>query len=203
MAQSYGSPVIYDVRYPESLSRGLLLLKLFFGWLYVGIPHGFVLYFYSILAWIASLLALVVILVKGRYPQGLFNLLMGYYRWNARVNAYMSLMTDDYPPFSPGDVPSNPVDVRVGHPESLSRGLALLKFFFGWLYVGIPHGFVLFFYGIAVTVTTILAFFAILFTGRYPIGFFKFAVGYLRWEMRVNAYLSFMRDEYPPFNGRP
>jgi hypothetical protein len=90
-------------------------------------------------------------------------------------------------------------DATVEYPEKLSRGLVVLKLLFGWLYVGIPHGIVLALYGIAVAVVTFISFFAILFTGKYPKGMFDFVVGYLRWNQRVTAYLSFMRDEYPPF----
>ena len=203
MARSGSPPVVYDVRFPENLSRGLAVLKLLFGWLYVGIPHGIILYLYGIAAWVTSLIAFVSILINGKYPEGLFNFNLGYYRWNARVNAYMGLLTDEYPPFTPEPVTTSPVDVRIQRPESLSKGLALLKFFLGWIYVGIPHGLILLFYSIAVLFTSLLAFFSILFTGRYPIGLFRFAVALNRWDMRVNAYLSFMRDEYPPFHGRP
>jgi hypothetical protein len=94
-----------------------------------------------------------------------------------------------------------PANVTIEYPEKLSRGLLLLKVFFGWLYVGIPHGIVLYFYGIAVGIVMIIAFFAILFTGKYPKGMFDFVVGFNRWSMRVEAYMSLMRDEYPPFSG--
>ena len=64
----------------------------------------------------------------------------------------MGLMTDEYPPFSPEPTATSPVDVRIQRPESLSKGLAILKFFLGWIYVGIPHGLILFFYSIAVCI---------------------------------------------------
>jgi hypothetical protein len=95
----------------------------------------------------------------------------------------------------------SPVKFAIEYPEKLSRLLLLLKTFFGWLYVLIPHGIILSLYGLAVCFTTIIAWFAILFTGRYPRGLFDFAVGYQRWNNRVNAYMLFMTDAYPPFNG--
>ena len=95
-----------------------------------------------------------------------------------------------------------PVNLSIDHPKKLSRGRLLLKVFFGWLYVGIPHGIMLCFYGIAVGVITFLAFWSILFTGRFPKVMFGFVVGYIRWTVRVNAYLSLLRDEYPPFTGK-
>ena len=97
---------------------------------------------------------------------------------------------------------SYPVNFKVDYPEKLSRGMLLAKIFFGWIYVGIPHGFMLWLYGIAAGVVQFIAFWAILFTGKYPKGLFDFMVGYVRWYTRVAAYMIFMRDEYPPFSGQ-
>ena len=206
MAQVSTAPVTFDVQYPEKLSRLLLLLKSFLGWLYVGIPHGIILYVYGILTNLVTLIAFFAILITGRYPLGLFNFVVGYYRWGARVTAYLSLMTDKYPPFSTTTAmwqSADPVTLEVLYPERLSRWRVLLKLFLGWLYVGIPHGFVLFFYGIAVLVVLFVAWWAILFTSRFPLGLFNFVVRYFRWSARVQVYLALLRDEYPPFNGRP
>jgi len=99
--------------------------------------------------------------------------------------------------------PAKPVVVDIAYPEKLSRGKLLLKVFLGWLYVLIPHGIILWLYGVAVGVVSFIAFWVILFTGQYPRGIFDFVVGLYRWQMRVNAYMVLLRDEYPPFNGRP
>ena len=96
-----------------------------------------------------------------------------------------------------------PATFNVDYPEKLSRGLLILKVLFGWLYVGIPHGIILILYQIAASVITFIAFWAILFTGKYPKGMFEFVVGYMRWGMRVNTYLTLLRDEYPPFSSEP
>ncbi len=96
---------------------------------------------------------------------------------------------------------SYPVILTVEYPERLSRGWVVLKVLFGWLYVGIPHGIILWLYGIAVGIVTFIAFWAILFTGKFPRGMFDFVVGYLRWNVNVGAYLGLLRDEYPPFSG--
>jgi hypothetical protein len=96
-----------------------------------------------------------------------------------------------------------PVSVEILYPEKLSRGMLLLKVFFGWLYAGIPHGFMLWLYGIAAAVVMFIAFWVILFTGKFPRGMFDFLAGYNRWTTRVNVYFSLMRDEYPPFSGKP
>lgn len=96
-----------------------------------------------------------------------------------------------------------PVTLDIAYPEKLSRGRLLLKVFLGWAYVGIPHGVILWLYAIAVGTATFIAFWIILFTGRYPKGLFDFVVGYTRWSTRVSAYLGLLRDEYPPFSGQP
>jgi len=98
---------------------------------------------------------------------------------------------------------ARPVTLGVDYPEKLSRGWVVLKLLFGSLYVGIPHGIILALYQIAVGVVTFIAFWIILFTGKYPRGMYDFVVGYMRWTARVNAYLSLLRDEYPPFSGKP
>ncbi len=97
---------------------------------------------------------------------------------------------------------TEPVKVAIEYPEQLSRGKVLLKVLFGWLYVGIPHGIILWLYGITVWVVIFFAFWAVLFTGRYPRGMFDFVVRYIRWQTRVSVYWMYLlRDEYPPFNG--
>ena len=96
---------------------------------------------------------------------------------------------------------SYPATLTIDYPEKLSPGVLVLKVLFGYLYVGIPHGICLGLYGIAVGIVTFIAFWAILFTGRYPRGMFDFVVGFIRWSNNVGAYLFFLRDEYPPFSG--
>ncbi len=90
---------------------------------------------------------------------------------------------------------SSPLTYDVEYPEELSRWLIFVK----WL-LAIPHIIILYALGIAASVVTFIAWFAILFTGRYPQGLYGFAVGYMRWSLRVQAYVLLMRDEYPPFS---
>jgi hypothetical protein len=192
-------PVILTIDHPDKLSRGLLILKILFGWLYVGIPHGIILGFYSFAVSIVTFIAFWAILFAGKYPRGMYNFVVGYMRWTNNVAAYYSyLLRDEYPPFT-GDQTSYPVVLDVEYPERLSRGLLILKVLFGWIYVGIPHGIILGFYGIIVGIITFIAFWAILFTGRYPIGMYNLVVGYIRWYVNVNTYMFLLRDEYPPF----
>ena len=152
---------------------------------------------------VAIPVALIAIVITGRHPEGLFRYVVGYQRWRSQVEAYWSYyMTDAYPPFSTRPE-QNPVALEVEYPERLSRGHALLKFFLGWLYGVIPHGIVLLFYAIAVLFVLFITWWSVLILQRYPVSFFDFVLGYLRWSTRVNVYLYLLRDEYPPFNGRP
>jgi hypothetical protein len=97
----------------------------------------------------------------------------------------------------------SPVKLSVDYPESLSRGKLILKTLFGWLYVWIPHGIILGFYGIAVFFVIFISWWAILFTGKYPKGMYNFVIGYLRWQLRVYSYCGyFFTDKYPPFSGK-
>ena len=91
--------------------------------------------------------------------------------------------------------PPYPVRVEGRLEPGLSRGLWLVK----WLLL-IPHFIVLSILGIGVFVVVIIAFFAVLFTGRWPEGLRKFVIGYARWSMRVNAYFFFLTDAYPRFS---
>ncbi|MGB9595476.1 MAG: DUF4389 domain-containing protein [Candidatus Poribacteria bacterium] len=100
-----------------------------------------------------------------------------------------------------GAINNSPVKFSVTYQERLSRGILLLKTFFGAVYAGIPHGIILGLYGIAVGVVQFIAWWAILFTAKYPMGMFNFVVNYFRWGLRVFAYIGYFTDVYPPFSG--
>lgn len=197
------SPIDYAVRlkvdHPEKLSRGLLFLRLFFAWAYVGIPHFFLLYFIGIAVFVVQFIAWWAILFTGKYPKGMFTFVEGYYRWTLRVYAYLGYMTDKYPPFSFKHVEGHPVNFGIDYPEKLSRGLLFLRLFFGWAYIWIPHFLILWPLSYAVFGIFAASFWVILFTGKYPENMFNFVVGYARWYMRVMGYSVFMTDKYPPF----
>jgi hypothetical protein len=129
------------------------------------------------------------------HPTGLWQFAGFYLRWASRAGAYFVLLRDDYPPFGDGEYP---IRLEVGEfPANESRdrwsvGLRLIY--------AIPHFIVLIFVGIAWFVATVIAWFAILFSGSYPEGLYRFGVGALRWCLRVQAYILLMRDEYPPFS---
>ena len=199
MADAGSAPVSLGVEYPEKLSRLHLVAKVLFGWLYVGIPHGIILMVLSFVAFVLYVVAFFAILFTGRFPRGLFDIMLGYLAWSTRVNAYMNLMTDRYPPFAL-TADDYPAAIGIEYPEQVSRLTAALRFLFGFIYVGIPHGIALTVLGIVAFVLLIVSAFAILFTGKYPRGLFDFIEGVMRWGVRVNAYLYLMDDHYPPFS---
>lgn len=177
----------FDVAYPEHLSRLLIFVK----WLLV-IPHLVVLYFLGIAVAVVTFIAWFAILFTGRYPRGMWDFALMVQRWQMRVNIYLYLMRDEYPPF--GDEPY-PMRFEIAYPERLSRGLIFIK----WLLI-IPHIICLAVLGFCAAIVSFIAWFAILITGRYPQGLFDFVVGMLRWSARVNLYSSLMTDVYPPFS---
>jgi hypothetical protein len=93
-------PAKLSIERPEKLSRGILILRLLLGWAYIGIPHGLCLFFYGIGVCFAAIYAWIVVLFTGKYPEGVFKFIEGYFRWQWRVNSYWMFMTDTYPPFS-------------------------------------------------------------------------------------------------------
>jgi hypothetical protein len=110
-------------------------------------------------------------------------------------------LTDGYPSLGLGtnDEPTHPLIIRQVRFSRLHCVLRILA----PIYVGIPHGICLLFRQIAGIILFIVAFFAVLFTGKYPKGMHDFQVGNLRWGMRVMAYITMLSDRYPPFSGKP
>ena len=141
---------------------------------------------------------LLMILFRQKYPRWWFDWNLELQRFTNRVLVYVLLMDDRYP--STDREQGLRLDyVYPDVPRELNRFLPLVK----WLLV-IPHFIVLAFLWIAVFFVVIVAWFAILFTGRYPRGIFDFVEGVVRWGQRVVAYaFTLVTDRYPPFSLRP
>jgi hypothetical protein len=137
---------------------------------------------------------LLMILFRQKYPQWWFDFNLQLARFSTRVSSYLALMSDRYP--STDEEQSVHLDLDYPNvKQDLNRWLPLVK----WLFA-IPHYVVLLFLGIAAVFAVIFAWFAILFTGRYPQGLFDFVEGVMRWWLRVEAYaLLLVTDRYPPF----
>jgi hypothetical protein len=137
---------------------------------------------------------LLTILFRGKYPRWWFDWNLELQRFSNRVMVYLALMDDRYPSTDERQA----VHLEYAYPNAsrdLSRWLPLVK----WLLV-IPHLIILLFLWIAAAVVVVVAWFAILFTGRYPRGMFGFVEGVMRWSQRVTAYAFLLvTDSYPPF----
>jgi Domain of unknown function (DUF4389) len=144
---------------------------------------------------ILVLAPLLMILFRKKYPRWWFDWNRELVRFTNRVHVYVWLLTDQYP--STDEQQSVHLEIVYPNAESeLARGMPLVK----WL-LAIPHYIILIFLFIAAVVSVIIAWFAILFTGRYPRSLFDFVVGVLRWGLRVEAYAFLLvTDRYPPFS---
>jgi hypothetical protein len=211
----FATPSVYPLQLEGTLaprlSRWLWLVK----WV-LAIPHFIVLAF----LWIAfigvAVIAFFAILFTGRYPRRLFEFNAGVLRWSWRVGfySYSALATDQYPPFTLADVSDYPARLEIEYPQSLSRGLVLVKWWLlalpqylvvgvfaggGWAiwtgtnneWLSLSGGLI----GLLVAIAAIV----LLFTDRYPKSIYDFVLGMNRWVFRVAAYASLMTDDYPPF----
>jgi hypothetical protein len=144
----------------------------------------------------ALFLATALMLVfRQKYPRWWFDWNLGLTRFGMRVAAYLALLRDEYPSTDEEQA----VHIDIPYPDAkrdLDRWLPLVKWF-----LAIPHYVVLCFLCIAAFFCVVVAWFAILFTGRYPRSLFDFVVGVFRWSLRVTAYAFLLTtDRYPPFS---
>jgi hypothetical protein len=200
-------PLTFSVDYPErELNRLSTLLRLF-----AAIP--IVIVFATVsggsggsydnnAAFVAAggllfLPPLLMLLFRKKYPLWWASWNRELLRFTNRVHTYVWLMNDQYP--STDEEQWVHLDFPDPNGEELSRGLPLVKWF-----LAIPHYIVLLFLYIAALICVIIAWFAILFTGRYPKSLFTFVEGVLRWGLRVVAYAFILvTDKYPPFSLEP
>ena len=203
-AQAPPYPLTFSVDYPDrELNRvttgfriilaipPLLLLALFgrpsFGAHPIGGP------------WLLLFLPVLALLVlRQKYPRWWFDFNVQLVRLTMRIESYVFLLRDEYPSVDEEQA----VHVDIVYPDArndLNRWLPLVKWF-----LAIPHYIVLIFLDIAAFVVAVIAWFSIVFTGRYPRGMFDFVVGVFRWNLRVTAYAFLLvTDRYPPFSLAP
>ncbi len=137
---------------------------------------------------------LLMILFRQKYPRWWFDWNLQLQRFSNRVSVFLALMDDQYP--STDEQQSVHLDYEYPDARTdLNRWLPLVKWF-----LAIPHYIVLFFLTIGAVVAVVIAWFAILFTGRYPRGLFTYVEGVIRWHNRVLGYAFILiTDMYPPF----
>ncbi|CAG5085432.1 DUF4389 domain-containing protein [Parvicella tangerina] len=190
----------FKISHQEKYSQGELILRTLFGWIYIAIPHMFLMYFLAIGLMVVRFITFWAILFTGKWPKGMFDYQVKFQRYQLRVNARLLNLADGYPAFGLNGTDTN-TDFNIAYPEEVSRGRLIVRTLFGAFLI-IPHIFILYFRFIGMFIVNFLAFFAILFTGKYPKGMFNFVVGTIRWATRVGCYLMFYTDDYPPFTGK-
>lgn len=209
-AQADAYPARLEIDYPEELNRLTTAFRLI-----LVIPIAIVLGILSangsatwttesgetvtqtgggIAAGLAVATALMIIF-RQRYPRWWFDFALQFTRFSTRVGAYFALLTDQYP----STIEEQSVHLDLDYPDverDLNRWLPIVK----WL-LAIPHIIVLIVLSIGAFIAVIIAWFAIIFTGRYPRPLFDFVVGVGRWWLRVDAYATLLvTDRYPPFS---
>ncbi len=152
-------------------------------------------------AFVAYFFATFVITFRGRYPRGLFKLLVGTQRWQVNLLAYVMHLFDPYPPMDLDQRPDRELQFQVDYPTKPSRWLnAPFLGIFIKMFLTIPHLLIISALYFLTSVVVFIAEFAILFTGRFPPGLYDLVAGYLRWSQRVYGYLLGFTDRYPPFS---
>ena len=197
-------PLAFDVDYPDTLNRWttgfrfilvipLVILLALLGSSTIGfrplLLGGTSIVFFPTVA---------LLVLRHKYPRWWFDFGLALIRLEARITSYFFLLRDEYP--SVDDEQSVHLDVPYPNADpDLNRWLPLVK----WL-LALPHYIVLVFLDLATVVVAIIAWFAILFTGRYPESMFRFVVNVLRWNLNVAAYAFLLStDRYPPFQLGP
>jgi roadblock/LC7 domain-containing protein len=189
-----GSPVRLELDRPLEVDRWRPIVN----WL-LAIPQLIVVWVLGIVFEVLAIIAFFTVLFTTRIPTGIFGTMAMIYRYQWRVVSFAMFMRNEYPPFefqtTASDPGTDPAVLSIDEPAALNRWLPLVK----WL-LAIPHYIVLLFLFIGVAFVKIAAFFAVIFTGKYPEGLRNYVVGVFRWATRVNTYVFFMHDTYPPFS---
>jgi len=188
-------PATYTFDPPEKIANWRPLVH----WL-LAIPHFVILYVLRLVSNVVGVISWFVILFTGALPEGLANVQAMYFRYSMRVSTYVAFMREEYRPFGFATTPNDPGDdprVRVDFRPQLTDRNRLTTFF--RLILAIPQLIVTAVLLFAAAVVTLIAFFAVLFTGRWPAGMRDFVVKVQRWSLRVQAYTTLLTDVYPPF----
>jgi hypothetical protein len=193
VASTTGYPA--DVTYAVGdLTRSRVTV--FFRW-FLAIPNIVVLSLWGIMFEITTFLAWWAVMFTGTYPQGLYSFGVSYMRMSADSFAYLHYVTDEYPPWSGNDAKANsyPVQYSIVYPGASSRVTVFFRIF-----LAIPAFIFAYLVYIAAAICVLLAWFAIMITGKYPQGLLSFVQGALRAYLRVLSYSTFLTDVYPPFS---
>lgn len=184
-------PTQLSIEYPSSTPRwqplvaSLILLPHWVALLFLGIGAGFV-----------NFIAVLSVLFTGKYPEGMRNYMVGVMRWSSRVMAYATWTTSKYPPFTMDETPEDTVHLSIEAPVGNYGRMRAFQ-----AYLLYPYMLVVGIFGAVAYLMMFIAFFAILFTGRYPEGMFNMVVNFQRMAMRGAGYQYLLVKQYPPFGG--
>lgn len=185
-------PISYEA---DPALEGRSRLTTFFRYL-LAIPWLIVAAIYGFVAQIAAVIAWFAIVFTGRYPEGLYNFNVGYLRMISRVNGFEYLLTDAWPPFGGDEAPDYPIRVGIAPPlDQYSR----LKTGFRFI-VGIPVYLLAIVQAIILSVCALIAWFAILFTGKLPKGLFDPIRSASAYLTRGGGYFLLLTEDWPPFS---
>jgi Domain of unknown function (DUF4389) len=148
---------------------------------------------------VLTLISFFTVLFTKHIPRPLFDMIAMTYRYEWRTTSYAFFLREDYPPFDFQPTASDDgVDphtmVTLTYPETLNRWAPLYKWF-----LAIPHFVVLLGLIVAALFVVLAGFFAVVFSGKYPVGLRNFLVGVARYNLRLQAYVGLLNDRYPPF----
>jgi hypothetical protein len=187
------APVSYPIVYTAELPAERNRLTVFFR-IIVAIPILIVGALYFIAAFVAVIVAWFALLFTGNYPEGLYNFVRGVNQFAARMNAYLFVQTDVYPPFDTGEHPEYPVRLTIPEaPSEQNRMTVLFR-----LILFIPVYIIQYAFSIAAELVAIVMWFAALFTGKSPEGLHNALVFLLGYAARAVAYVTLMTDKWPP-----
>jgi hypothetical protein len=167
-------------------------------WL-LAVPQLLVARALSALRSVLTLISFFTVLFTEKIPRPLFDMIATTYRYEWRAISYALFLHEDYPPFdfapiSEDDGIEPHTTLSITYPERLARWKPLYKWF-----LAIPHYLVLIALAIGAVFAVIGGFFAVIFTGEYPVGLRDFLVNAYRYGLRVQAYVGLLTDQYPPF----
>jgi hypothetical protein len=182
-------PVTFEADYVEPRSR----LTTFFRLILV-IPHVIVLLLYAFAAFVVIVIAWFALLFTGRWPQGMYDFVAGFWRYSTAVNGYCYLLTDTYPPFGP-DVDGYPVRLNIAPPKDEYNRLKVLF----RIILAIPPYVIAYAMSIVAQIGALLSWFAIVVLGRQPKGLQDMIALGVSYQQRAYVYMSLITEDWPPF----
>ena len=192
-------PVDLQVERPETSKRVWALFSVIIPIKpIVLIINMIVLYVFMIGAAVVFFISQLVVLFTGKYPEGWHRFMVKVITQSEKLSVWIYGLRDEFPPFAPSDAPY-PMTVTIPYPDKSSRGWAIMTMLFIKYFALIPQMIPLALVGYAQGMVWYFSQWVVLFKGRYPAGMHGFVLGAMRWQLRVQAFVLGLRDEYPPF----